>query len=122
MDWSPSRNEGDKVLFIFDGGVIDEDGHAQLELESAELSDVRYFDRAERAAVLNERLTRRVSAALDAKADQHSRYLEHGRLAPSPWGQVRLTLPADLTASLAEASGLPAEGDRCTLAAQSRRG
>ena len=78
VDWSPSRNEGDKVLFIFDGGVIDEDGHAQLELESAELSDVRYFDRAERAAVLNERLTRRVSAALDAKADQQSRYLEHG--------------------------------------------
>ena len=67
------------MLFIFDGGAIDKDGHANLQLESAELSDVRYFDRAELSTVLNERLTRRVTAALDAKAAQQSRYLEHGQ-------------------------------------------
>ena len=84
VDWAPSPKEGDKVLFIFEGGSIDAESHSQLHLPAAELSELRYFDRAQLTNVLNERLTRRVTAAMDAKDRQTTRYLEHGL--PLPLG------------------------------------
>lgn len=78
VDWAPSPNEGDKVLFIFQGGLIETESIGRLQLPAAELSEVRYFDRAQLTSVLNERLTRRVTAAMDARAGQTTRYLEHG--------------------------------------------
>ena len=83
VDWAPSPNEGDKVLFIFEGGVIDTESHTQLHLPVAELSEVRYFDQRQLSSALNERLTRRVTAAVDAKTGQKTRYLEHGFPHPS---------------------------------------
>jgi len=76
VDWAPSPNEGDKVLFIFEGGAIETETHVQL--PEAELSEVRYFNTEQLASALNERLTRRVTAAMDAKAGHKTRYLEHG--------------------------------------------
>lgn len=78
VDWAPSPNEGDKILFIFEGGGIDAESHSQLQLPAAELSEVRYFDRAQLPSVFSERLTRRVTAAMDAKAREQTGYLEHG--------------------------------------------
>jgi 8-oxo-dGTP diphosphatase len=82
VDWAPSPNEGDKVLFIFDGGAIETE--SQLQLPEAELSEVRYFTPEQLPSALNERLTRRVFAAMDAKDGAKSRYLEHGL--PHPIG------------------------------------
>lgn len=82
VDWAPSPKEGDKVLFIFDGGVIASESHTPLQLQLAELSEIRYFDGAQLSSALNERLTRRVTAAMDARADQQTRYLEHGLAHP----------------------------------------
>jgi len=78
VDWAPSPNEGDKVLFIFEGGVIDTESNGGLQLPAAELSEARYFDRAQLTSVLNERLTRRVTAAIDAQTGEQTRYREHG--------------------------------------------
>ena len=78
VDWAPSPNEGDKVLFIFEGGGIDTESHSRLQLPAAELSEVRYFGKAQLPNVLNERLTKRVTAAMDAKTCEETRYLEHG--------------------------------------------
>jgi len=80
VDWAPSPSEGDKVLFIFQGGAIESE--SQLQLPEAELSEVRYFERTQLARVLHERLTRRVTAAMNAKADEATRYLEHGKAHP----------------------------------------
>ena len=82
VDWAPSPHEGDKIVFIFDGGAIKSESH--LQLPEAELSEVRYFTPDQLPSALNERLTRRVTAALDAKAGQKACYLEHGL--PHPAG------------------------------------
>jgi len=76
VDWAPSPNEGDKVLFIFEGGSIESEG--ELHLPAAELSEVRYFDPEQLSIALNARLTQRVSEAIKARASQKTRYLEHG--------------------------------------------
>ena len=76
VDWAPSPNEGDKLLFIFEGDTIESE--SQLHLPAAELSEVRYFDPEQLSIALNARLTRRVTEAINARANQKARYLEHG--------------------------------------------
>ena len=77
-DWAPSEAEGDKILFIFDGGLIDSQVEEQVVLPADELSDWRFHDEADLNAVLIPRLARRVTAALTAKQDTSTAYLEHG--------------------------------------------
>jgi ADP-ribose pyrophosphatase YjhB (NUDIX family) len=76
VDWAPSPGEGDKVLFIFEGGVIE--AGSQLQLPVAELSEVRYFNPEELPSALNDRLVRRVTAAMVANTAHQTNYLEHG--------------------------------------------
>jgi 8-oxo-dGTP diphosphatase len=77
-DWAPSEAEGDKILFIFDGGLIDPQVEAEVVLPAEELSDWRFHDDADLEAALIPRLARRVAAALTAKQDTSTAYLEHG--------------------------------------------
>ena len=77
-DWAPSEAEGDKILFIFDGGLIDTQVEEQVVLPADELSDWRFHDEAGLTAVLIPRLARRVTAALTAKQEASTAYLEHG--------------------------------------------
>ncbi|MFJ3787528.1 NUDIX domain-containing protein [Kitasatospora sp. NPDC090091] len=77
-DWAPHPTEGDKVLFVFDGGLL---GSAQLDRIAAdqiEISEHAFHPRDRLDALLVPRLARRVHAACAARARTETAYLEHG--------------------------------------------
>jgi 8-oxo-dGTP diphosphatase len=74
VDWAPRPNEGDKLLFIFDGGRLDE---AHLSSPAPdEIKDIRFWDSADLSNVLPARLRDRLANALRAHIEDT--YLEHG--------------------------------------------
>lgn len=89
VDWAPSEKEGDKVLFVFDGGPLLKTDLSQVVLQSDELSHVSFYALTNLPSVLDGRLTRRITHAIEARRSAQCRYLEHGtaqdiphRLAP----------------------------------------
>lgn len=77
-DWAPSESEGDKILFVFDGGLITEGHFRTIKLPPEELESARFQSRADLQRVLIPRLARRIDAALDALDGGRTDYLEHG--------------------------------------------
>lgn len=77
-DWAPSEREGDKILFVFEGGLLSEDEFRTTKLPPEELESARFHDRADLQRVLIPRLARRIDAALDALDGGRTDYLEHG--------------------------------------------
>ena len=83
IDWAPHPAEGDKLLFVFDGGRIDPTTISGLTLQQSEIVEVRLWPADEIAAVTPERLTRRILLAMRAVREHHyATYSEHGH--PSP--------------------------------------
>lgn len=78
VDWAPAEHEGDKLLFIFDGGTLDAEQLAAIQLQPAELRSYAFYDLASADALLIPRLARRLAAALEARRAGLPRYLEHG--------------------------------------------
>jgi 8-oxo-dGTP diphosphatase len=78
VDWAPNPGEGDKMLFIFDGGELAPDQEARIRLESAELSEYAFTDPERFDEVLIPRLSRRLRLAIDAHRDGRPIYAEHG--------------------------------------------
>jgi len=78
VDWAPTESEGDKMLFVFDGGILSEDLLGRIELQTDEIGDFGYCSEDQLSEFTVPRLARRLSAALDARADGSTRYLEHG--------------------------------------------
>jgi 8-oxo-dGTP diphosphatase len=74
IDWAPGPNEGDKVLFIFDGGRLDET-HLSSPAPD-EIKDIRFWDSADLSKALPARLHDRLANALRAHIEDT--YLEHG--------------------------------------------
>jgi 8-oxo-dGTP diphosphatase len=73
------RREGeDRVRFVFDGGVLDDAALDAIELAPHELENWACVPPEELFVMLEGPLSRRVEAALEAKADGSTRYLEHG--------------------------------------------
>ena len=83
VDWAPAEHEGDKLLFIFDGGTLDAEQLAAIRLQPAELRSYAFHDLATADALLIPRLARRLAAALDARRAGLPRYLEHGATPPA---------------------------------------
>lgn len=79
-DWAPHPSEGDKLLFVFDGGTLTVQQRASIRLQLDELAEYVYLDPPAAARLLIPRLARRVSAAIQARALGHPLYLEHGEL------------------------------------------
>jgi 8-oxo-dGTP diphosphatase len=77
VDWAPSQNEGDKILFVFDGGGIGVDP-TRLQLQRDELSEVAFHAPEALTGLMPERLSRRLLAAIDSRATTSPKYLEHG--------------------------------------------
>ncbi|WP_328478359.1 hypothetical protein OHA21_09845 [Actinoplanes sp. NBC_00393] len=42
VDWPPARNEGDKMLFIFDAGTLGEEARSGIGLSDGELTEWRF--------------------------------------------------------------------------------
>jgi len=78
VDWAPHPEWGDRVLFVFDGGVLTEPDIAAIRLQPEELDSYEFLPPAEALDRLIPRLQRRVSAALQAKTESRTMYLEHG--------------------------------------------
>jgi 8-oxo-dGTP diphosphatase len=78
VDWAPSTKEGDKVLFVFDGGELPASEHAAITLPPDELAASEFHDTAILHELMIERLARRLAAAVEARQTDVTRYLEHG--------------------------------------------
>lgn len=80
-DWAPNQTEGDKLLFIFDGGVLTEEYRSKIQLAPDELTAYEFHDIAQIHELTIARLARRIVQGQEARADGSTRYLEHGQLA-----------------------------------------
>jgi 8-oxo-dGTP diphosphatase len=76
VDWAP-HPRGEKVLFVFDGGLLPDTTVSRIRLPADELASYRFVPPGEVGAWLPPRLTRRMTAALEARADGTIHYLEH---------------------------------------------
>jgi len=97
-DWAPNQAEGDKLLFIFDGGVLSSEHRESICLAPDELTAYEFHDVACAYELTISRLARRIAHGHAARLDGTSRYLEHGR--PIGWehGKALLTgseIPTD---------------------------
>ena len=75
VDWAPHPDEGDKLLFIFDGGQVELET-SRLTLEKDEIDRVQYVDLATADDRMPARLLERLRSAQQGSDDP---YLEHGR-------------------------------------------
>ena len=75
VDWAPHPDEGDKLLFIFDGGsLVDLDAEALI-IQRTEIDRVEFVDPEDAARRLPLRLLERITSSLAGDDDA---YLEHG--------------------------------------------
>jgi len=77
-DWAPHPDEGDKILFVFDGGQLSPEHVAQIQLDPTEIAEYAYHDPELIGQLLIPRLARRVKAAIKARDSADMNYLEHG--------------------------------------------
>jgi 8-oxo-dGTP diphosphatase len=78
VDWAPHPQWGDRVLFVFDGGTLTQQDITAIRLQPEELDSYEFLPPAAALDRLIPRLRRRVAAALQAKTDSRTMYLEHG--------------------------------------------
>ncbi|KUJ67763.1 NUDIX hydrolase [Streptomyces albus subsp. albus] len=78
IDWAPNPGEGDKVLYIFDGGELSTDTTASIKLASDELLAAEFHPAEDLDQLLIPRLARRVKHAITAHSEGGTTYLEHG--------------------------------------------
>ncbi len=78
VDWAPHPTHGDRVLFVFDGGVLTAAEIATIHLQAEELDSYEFLPPEQALDRLIPRLRLRVDAALRARAESRILYLEHG--------------------------------------------
>jgi 8-oxo-dGTP pyrophosphatase MutT (NUDIX family) len=80
VDWIPAHGVWpDGIMFIFDGGQLDEDQAAALKPTDDELKGLRFLAYDDAVPLLRPSMARRVRAALDALDDDQPHYAEFGR-------------------------------------------
>ncbi|MGW6822070.1 NUDIX domain-containing protein [Streptomyces sp. NPDC055005] len=79
VDWAPSPAEGDKVLYIFDGGTLSTELEKAIHLEAAEIKAYAYHSLDAVDELTIPRLSRRIRAATAARSEGRLVYLEHGQ-------------------------------------------
>lgn len=79
VDWAPNAIEGDKVLYLFDGGQLAPEAVSGIRPQVSELKAVRFVHPHEIADRTIPRLARRILAAIEARAESAPIYLEHGQ-------------------------------------------
>lgn len=78
VDWAPNPGEGDKVLYLFDGGVLSARDRERIGLQTEELQGYRFHDTERVPELTIPRLARRITAGIEARASGRVAYLEHG--------------------------------------------
>ena len=77
-DWAPSEAEGDKLLFVFDGGLLTRAQVDAITLPADELEAWAFKAGDELTSALPPRLQRRIGQAINAWHTGRHVYLEHG--------------------------------------------
>ncbi|RKT04585.1 ADP-ribose pyrophosphatase YjhB (NUDIX family) [Streptomyces sp. 3211.6] len=80
VDWAPNPGEGDKVLYLFEGGFLSTDDRRQIALQADELRGYDFHNADQVAELTIPRLARRIAAAIHARASDLTAYLEQGEL------------------------------------------
>jgi 8-oxo-dGTP diphosphatase len=75
VDWAPHPDEGDKLLFIFDGGKVDVETVGLAALQASEIAETTLAEPDRLADLLPDRLLVRVTSAL---VESSETYAEHG--------------------------------------------
>lgn len=78
VDWAPAANEGDKILFIFDGGVLSDADVEAMTFADGEIAQARFVAAGAFEDYLPARLANRLRLALHARKQHRSIYAEHG--------------------------------------------
>lgn len=78
VDWAPAPNEGDKILFIFDAGMLGTDDEQRITLPDGELTEWRFVAVDDLDPYGPARLTRRIRTAVTARDQGQPTYAEHG--------------------------------------------
>lgn len=79
VDWAPAAGEGDKILFVFAGGRLDDQALDAITFADGEIAEVRYVSPADLDSYVPARLARRIHSALAATVQGHPVYAEHGQ-------------------------------------------
>ncbi len=77
-DWAPSDRDGDKILFIFNGGHLTNEQHATIKFQDAEIAEYRYVHLDQNRELTLPRLVLRLAAAQQAVTSGDTNYLENG--------------------------------------------
>jgi 8-oxo-dGTP pyrophosphatase MutT (NUDIX family) len=80
IDWAPHPAEGDKVLLVFDGGVLSEDKLAGINFVDGEIAEWAFVDADELDQLTIPRLARRIRQALLARQQGRILYLQDGAI------------------------------------------
>jgi 8-oxo-dGTP pyrophosphatase MutT (NUDIX family) len=83
IDWAPADGEGDKTLFIFDGGTLTDQDLGHVTFADGELAELRFVNPADLDEYTPARLARRIRTAVAAKKEGRTIYAEHGNEASS---------------------------------------
>jgi ADP-ribose pyrophosphatase YjhB (NUDIX family) len=81
VDWAPHPAEGDKLLFIFDGGLHTDDDPPPIP-DQVEIAEARYWPPDAFESLTPARLARRLHLAVAAATDGAPVYAEHGVAPP----------------------------------------
>ena len=85
-DWAPAAAEGDKLLFVFDGDELAAEYRERI--DPAEIDGYSFHDPELVDTLLIPRLARRVKAAIEARAQTATLYLEYGETYRGSLGSV----------------------------------
>lgn len=86
VDWAPAQDEGDKVLFIFDAGILPMHTRAEIRFSDGELTDWCFVANEDLDSYLPPRLSRRIRTAIVARERGVPAYAEHGTEPPESSG------------------------------------
>lgn len=78
IDWAPNQTEGDKLLFVFNGGVLTSDERQKIKLDPSELTGYDFHAVEQVHELTITRLVRRIQHGHQALQDGTTRYLEYG--------------------------------------------
>lgn len=80
VDRAPSAGEGDRVLYLFDGGRLEAEAVSRITLQADKLLSFEFLDRRALRRRTIPRSARRIEAAMGARNDAATIYLEHGEV------------------------------------------
>jgi len=78
VDWAPAPPVGDKVLFVFDGGVLDAAKLDTIIFADGEIASYAFVAPDAVSPRVPDRLAKRISSAVAARDACRTSYLEHG--------------------------------------------